>query len=333
MRASGEGAPPDRRFEALRKNLELLRQQLAEFEGHPGTRLARGSNQLSGNSRDQWQEQESAVAHAARCHKDGVRRLEQVPPASSWPPELATTLDDVRSASVALQEALHVAARVARVRGDYGHRLRVVRDNAARAADRSIAGRAEELIDELDAADLERSPDGLEAEVERLEHDGFRRGVDEGRVLIARLREAVERVRHVQARVARFRPPLPDLDELEDQLDRIEEVHRRPLASESSAGELLGRWQVRAGAAEAAVMDAVRVGDDLRLVRDRLRGQTRALAERAGRLGRLERRDVNDLLVELREGLRTGPSDLELAEQRVLDLANLLGEPPSEEEG
>jgi hypothetical protein len=67
--------------------------------------------------------------------------------------------------------------------------------------------------------------------------------------------------------------------------------------------------------------------------RDLLRGQLTALTEKAGDLGVREREDVDRLIGEIEQRLWVAPSHLARARERLLELSNLLNEPPGAEGG
>jgi predicted nuclease with TOPRIM domain len=320
-----DGTPPglDPRFEELRRNLTTLRERLAEFDAHDGTRLAREGDRLSGNSRTEWQDQEDLVERAHHICERARLRLAELDPSQPWTPRLSRTLSEVRQAKDDMQHAIHVAARLAVVRTDYVHRLRVVKANATRVGETAMIARADQLID----LGLFRPLEQGETEVEELERDGFEGGVRAALDLLARLQAARGTVDKAAIRIAGFTPgPLPDLDELASWLERIRRAVAEGDTSESSSGEQLGRWQERAEEIGKPILAAEAEASSLLHIRGRLRGQLGSLGEKAGELGVRERPDVDLLISQIREGLWTAPSDLAVAEKQLLTLGNLLNE-------
>jgi hypothetical protein len=329
MGAEGtDGAAPDpeRRFEELRRILDELKELLAQFDAHDGTRQAREGDRLSGDSRTRWREQEDAVACARRVDEAARRKVDALGPNPSWSHDLDRTPGELRQAKIDVEHALRVAGRIALVRTDYVHRLSVVKANAERAGASATMESAERLLDLSMSDPLERD----EAEVEKLERTGFDSGVKAARDLLTRLGTVLATVREdvdrAVVRIAGFDPRLPDLDDLADWLVRIQRADAAGATSDSSSGEVLGRWQERARQADEQMLAAKTEAKALLDRRARLRGLWRTLGEKAAALGVRERPEVDGLLGRLRERLWTAPCDLDAAEDQLLALGNLLNE-------
>jgi hypothetical protein len=293
--------------------LGRLRERLAAFDGHPGARLARDQQSLTGESRVLWQQAERGVAHARTVFEH---------PADVHGDRLA----DIRRAAELVARAIRVANQLEAARTDQLERARAIETEAAGAGDRQLAARAGGLA-RLIATDPLSVPMRT---VEDLERDAADTALRAARARLAGLREIANATALsgdlAASRIAGFTVPLlPDIDSLATELAAI------ALSSQGHTARL-AQWREAASLAESQVSEARAWADGIMARRDELRGLLSSLVEKAARRGRREEREIERLFQLADRDLWTAPSDLVAAEARLLELNTLLDQPAEKDQ-